>query len=312
MRLPNKVHVTEVGPRDGFQMEQQWIPTDRKVEIIDALSRTGLSEIQATSFVHPKAVPNLADAEEVMAKINRPPGVRYQVLVPNLKGMQHALIAKPDAVHLMMSVTESHNRANANRTVEDSLREFQQLVPVALEAGIEVEGGLACAFGCPFEGEVPMERLESVIGRYLEVGVSGINLGDTIGVGNPRQVYDVCARMLDRFPDIRWSLHFHNTRDMALANTVAAMQAGMTRFDASLGGMGGCPYAPGATGNVSTEDLVNMLTEMRIETDVDLGGLIAASRMLQGLVPHPLDSSIVKAGRRTDLQPAPNEQEKIG
>ncbi len=312
MRLPDKVHVTEVGPRDGFQMEHQWIPTDRKVEIIDALSRAGLTEIQATSFVHPKAVPNLADAEEVMARISRLPGIRYQVLVPNMKGLHRALTAKPDAMHLMMSVTESHNRANANRSVEDSLREFQQLVPMAQEAGIEVEGGLACAFGCPFEGEVPMQRLEWVIDRYLETGVSGINLGDTIGVGNPRQVYDVCARLLDKLPHVRWSLHFHNTRDMALANTVAAMQAGMTRFDASLGGMGGCPYAPGATGNVSSEDLVNMLTEMGIETGVDLDGLIGAARMLQGLVPHSLDSSIVKAGKRTELKAAPKEQQKIG
>ncbi len=312
MQLPKRVHIMEVGPRDGFQAEHDWIPTERKIEIINALSGSGIPEIQATSFVHPKAVPQLADAEEVMARIDRVPGVRYQVLVPNLKGLQRALPLKPDGVHLMMSVTESHNRSNANRSIDDSMREFEQMVPVAREAGIRVEAGMACVFGCPFEGEVPIAQLDRIITRYREMGITHMSLGDTIGVANPRQMYDSCAHLLDRFPDVTWTLHLHNTRDMALANVIAAMQAGMTSFDGAVGGLGGCPYAPGATGNVATEDLVNMLTEMGVETGIDLDAVIAASKTVQGVVAHRLDSCMVKAGKRTDLKPAPRGQEKIG
>ena len=312
MQLPGKVHIMEVGPRDGFQAEHQWIPTERKIEIVDAISRTGVPEIQATSFVHPRAVPQLADAEEVMGRIDRRPGVRYQVLVPNIRGLQRALPFKPDAIHLMMSVTESHNRANANRSVDDSLREFERLVPMAREAGMDVEAGMACVFGCPFEGDVPIEQLSRVIGRYREMGITRMSLADTIGVANPRQVYDTCARLLDSFPDVHWSLHMHNTRDMALANILAAMQAGITAFDGAVGGLGGCPYAPGATGNVATEDLVNMLQEMGVETGIDLDALIGVARMVQEVVPHRLDSAMVRAGKRTDLKPAPSEQQKIG
>jgi hydroxymethylglutaryl-CoA lyase len=312
MRLPSTVHVTEVGPRDGFQAEREWIPTERKIEILSALSRTGIPEIQATSFVHPKAVPQLADAEDVVTRIERMPGVFYQALVPNLRGLQRALPCKLDGVHFMMSVTESHNRANANRSIEESMREVDQMVPVARQAGVEIEGGLACVFGCPFEGEVPLGQLDRVIERYITAGVRAFNLGDTIGVANPRQVYTVCAHLLDRHPDVQWSLHLHNTRGMALANVVAAMQAGLTRFDGAVGGMGGCPYAPGATGNVATEDMVNMLSEMGVETGIDLDALIAVAKRLQEIVPHRLESCLARAGRRTDLTAAPRAQEKIG
>ncbi len=312
MQLPKRVHIMEVGPRDGFQSEHDWIPTERKIEILNALSRTGIPEIQATSFVHPKAVPQLADAEQVMAGIERQPGVRYQVLVPNMRGLQRAIPLKPDGVHLMMSVSESHNRSNANRSIEDSFKEFEQMVPVAMEAGIRVEAGMAVVFGCPFEGEIPRAHLEGIISRYYELGIRRMSLGDTVGVANPRQTYDLCSRLLDRYPDVEFTLHLHNTRDMALANVVAAMQAGMTCFDGAIGGLGGCPYAPGATGNVSTEDLVYMIQEMGIETGIDIDRLLAVSRMLQEVVPHKLDSALLKAGKRTDLKPAPKEQEKIG
>ncbi len=312
MQLPKRVHIMEVGPRDGFQAEHDWIPTERKIEIINALSGSGILEIQATSFVHPRAVPQLADAEEVMARIDRVPGVRYQVLVPNLKGLQRALPLNPDGIHLMMSVTESHNRSNANRSIDDSMREFEQMVSVAREVGIRVEAGMACVFGCPFEGEVPIAQLDRIITRYREMGIAHMSLGDTIGVANPRQMYDSCAHLLDKFPDVTWTLHLHNTRDMAMANVIAAMQAGMTSFDGAVGGLGGCPYAPGATGNVATEDLVNMLTEMGVETGIDLDALIAASKTVQGVVPHKLDSCMVKAGKRTELKPAPKEQQKLG
>jgi hydroxymethylglutaryl-CoA lyase len=313
MQLPSKVHIMDVGPRDGFQVERDWIPTDRKIEVINALSRTGVPAIQATSFVHPKAVPQLADAEEVMTKITRVPGCRYQVLLPpTLKGLQRtlALSCKPDCVEIFMSVSESHNRANVNRSVEESMREIDQMVPLAREAGLEVSGGLSTSFGCPFEGEVPLEQLERVVERWMKTGVRAFTLGDTTGVGNPRQVYTACAHLLDKYPGIQLALHPHNTRGMALAAVVAAMQAGVTRFDASVGGLGGCPYAPGATGNVATEDLVNMLHEMGVETGIDLDALIAVAKGLQEIVPHQLESSLVRAGKRTDLKPAPKAQEK--
>lgn len=302
----------EVGPRDGFQAEHDWIPTEQKIEIVDALSRTGIPEIQATSFVHPKAVPQLRDAEEVMSKITRVPGVSYQVLLPNMKGLERAIPQKPNGVHLMMSVTESHNRSNANRSIEDSFKAFGEMVPRALAAGIEVEAGMACVFGCPFEGEVPLAQLDTIITRYREMGIRRMSLGDTIGVANPRQTYDICCHLLDKFPDAVFTMHMHNTRDMALANTVAAMQAGMTRFDGAVGGLGGCPYAPGATGNVATEDLVNMLTEMGVETGIDLDAVIAVAKRVREVVNHRLDSTMVTAGKRTDLKPAPACQEKLG
>lgn len=312
MQLPKRVLIMEVGPRDGFQAEREWIPTERKIEIINALSKSGLQAIQATSFVHPKAIPQLADAGEVMQKIERVPGVEYRVLVPNLKGLQRALAIKPDTVHFMNSVTESHSRANANRSVDESLAQIEEMFVVAQQAGVRAIGGMACTFGCPFEGKVTLQQLVRIVRRYVEIGIREIGPADTIGVANPRQVYDVSAFLLDKFPDVTWNLHLHNTRDMALANVVAAMQAGITRFDGAIGGLGGCPYAPGATGNVATEDMVNMLHEMGIETGIDLDALITVARMVQEVVPHKLDSCMVKAGKRTDLKPAPKEQQKIG
>jgi hydroxymethylglutaryl-CoA lyase len=302
----------DVGPRDGFQIEREFIPTETKVEIIDALSRTGVPEIQATSFVHPRATPQMADAEEVMRRITRVPGVQYQVLVPNLKGLQRALLAKPDRVECFVSVSEPHNRANSNRSIDESMRELDQIVATAHGAGLDVQGGLPTSFGCPFQGNVPVEQLDRVVKRFMQAGVRAFTLGDTTGMANPRQVYAVCAHLLDTHAGTRWTLHLHNTRDMALAGVVAAMQAGVTRFDASVGGMGGCPYAPGATGNVATEDLVNMLHEMGVETGIDLDALIAVAKRLQEIVPHPLESHMIRAGKRTELHRAPAAQEKLG
>ncbi len=312
MQLPKRAYILEVGPRDGFQAEKAWIPTEQKIQIVNALARTGLPAVQVTSFVHPKAIPQLADAEEVLSKIERVPGVEYRVLVPNLKGIQRALALKPDKVHFMNSVTESHSRANANRSVDEGLAQIREMFALATEAGVPGVGGMACALGCPFEGKVPIQQLGRIAGRYVEIGIREIGLADTIGVADPRLVYDVSAHMLDKFPQVTWSLHLHNTRDMAMANVVAALQAGITRFDASIGGLGGCPYAPGAAGNASTEDMVNMLHEMGVETGIDLDGLIAVAKMVQEVIPHPLDSCMVKAGKRTDLKPAPKGQEKIG
>jgi len=211
----------------------------------------------------------------------------------------------------MMSVTESHSCANGNRPIEEAMRDVDQMVPLARQAGVEVEGGLACVFGCPFEGKVPLRQLDAVLTRYMAAGIRAFNLGDTIGVANPRQVYDVCAHLLDTHPDVQWTLHLHNTRGMALANVVAAMQAGLTRFDGAAGGMGGCPYAPGATGNVATEDLVHMLHEMGVDTGIDLEALLAVARRLQEIIPHRLESAMLRAGMRCAVPP-PAGQEKIG
>jgi hydroxymethylglutaryl-CoA lyase len=312
MKLPKRVTIVEVGPRDGFQNEKQFIPTDRKIEIINALARTGLQVIQATSFVHPKAVPNLADAEEVMKRIDRPLGVQYTVLAPNAKGVQRALAFKPAKINLMMSVSESHNRANGNRTIEESLRDFETLVPMILEAGVKPVGGMACTFGCPFEGKISIAQIERVVDRYSAMGIKEAGLSDTIGSANPKLVYEVAFRILDRYPQLEWHTHFHNTRDLALANILAAMQVGLTEFDSSIGGLGGCPYAPMASGNISTEDLVNMMNEMGVETGIDLDALLAVSEMVKKVIPHPLNSAISQAGKPWGLKEAPAEQQKIG
>jgi hydroxymethylglutaryl-CoA lyase len=307
-----KVKIVEVGTRDGFQNEKQFIPTDKKIEIINALSKTGLKNIQVTSFVHPKAIPQLADSEEVMSRIERLPGISYRVSAPNLKGVLRAISLKPDKINLMMSVTESHNRSNANRSIEESLRDFENLVPMILDAGISVVGGMACALGCPFEGRVPVQQLERIVDRYIAMGIRNVGISDTIGVANPKLVYDVVSHMKKRYPEIHFNMHFHNNRDLALANTLASMEAGVTEFDAAIGGLGGCPYAPNAAGNIATEDLVNMMTEMGIETGIDLDALMSVSEMVQKVVPHPLNSAIMKSGKPWVLQKAPDQQVKMG
>ncbi len=312
MNLPSQVTIVEVGPRDGFQNEKQFIPTDKKIEIVNALSRTGPKNIQVTSFVHPKAIPQLADAEEVMSRIDRLPGISYRVLAPNLKGVQRAITFKPHKINLMMSVTESHNRANANRSIEESLRDFENLVPIIRDARIEPSGGMACALGCPFEGQVPLQQLRRVIDRYLAMGIRSIGVADTIGTANPKQVYEVCASLKDRYADVHWTLHLHNTRDLALANTLAAIEAGMRDFDAAIGGLGGCPYAPNASGNVSTEDLVNMLNEIGVATGTDLDALLAVGEMVQKVIPHSLNTALGKAGKPWQLRKPPDRQVKIG
>jgi hydroxymethylglutaryl-CoA lyase len=312
MNLPEKVTVVEVGPRDGFQNERPFIPTEKKIDIVNALARAGLKNIQVSSVVHPLAVPQLADAEEVMAKIDRLPGISYRLLVPNLKGCRRALPLKPDKINLMLSVSESHNRSNGNRSIEESLKEFEILVPMFLEKGVPVSGGMACTFGCPFEGKVPIRQIERIADRYVAMGIKSIGIADTVGVANPKQVYGTVAHLLDKYPDVQWLAHFHNHRDLGLANILAAMQAGLVRFDAAIGGLGGCPYAPNAAGNVATEDLVNMLAEMGIETGVDLDALLVVVEMVGQVIPHPLNSALLKSGKPWVLAKAPECQAKIG
>ncbi|MDQ0217668.1 hydroxymethylglutaryl-CoA lyase [Peribacillus cavernae] len=306
------INVKEVGPRDGLQMEKEWIPTAEKIKLINALSKTGVNGIQVTSVVHPKAVPQLADAEEVMRSIERHPGVSYSVLVPNERGAERAVPMKADEWELMHSVTESHSLANANKKVDESLKEHEKVVKLANEQNVTVQGGMATALGCPFEGKVPFSRVAYVAEAYYSMGIRSISIADTIGVADPKLIYTTMNRLINQFPDVEFSLHLHNTRGMAIANVLAGIDAGVRSFDASMGGLGGCPYAPGATGNVSTEDLVHMLDLMNIPNGVDLNRLLDISKIVETLVGHTLESAIYRAGPADQLQVAPTAQKKIG
>jgi len=296
VNLPRKVTIIEVGPRDGFQNEHIFIPTDQKIRIIDALSETGLARMEATSFVHPKAIPNLADAADVMTRIRKKEGVLYEALIPNLKGAERALQAGVKNVKLVISVSEAHNKSNVNMSVADSLNNMEEIARLAKAHGMRITGGLAMVFGCPWEGKVPVSKIEAIIARLLEVGAEDISLGDTSGMGDPAYVSETLNHFVDLIEAGKLSLHFHNTRGTGLANVLAGMEAGVTMFDASIGGLGGCPFSPGATGNIATEDLVHMLQAMGIATGIDLPRLIEVAKTVQEVIGRPLPSSMVKAG----------------
>jgi hydroxymethylglutaryl-CoA lyase len=297
----SRLYVQEVAVRDGFQIEKAFVPTAEKIALVDALSRTGLAKIEVTSFVSPKAVPNLRDAEEVMRGIRRAPGVVYSALVPNAKGAERALSCGVDELNLVLSASESHNRSNLNRSTAQSLEGFVEVMRAVKGSGARVNGSVSTAFGCPFEGDVPQERVLGFAERYLQLGLHGITLADTTGMAHPRQVAALTAEALRRFPGAELTLHFHNTRGMGLANVVASLDAGAVRFDASLGGLGGCPFAPGATGNICTEDLVHMLAAMGYDTFVDLDELLRVARKLPSIVGHDVPGQVAKAGKITDL-----------
>jgi hydroxymethylglutaryl-CoA lyase len=305
MKLPARVTICEVGPRDGFQIEPEFIPTNRKVEVVDLLSEAGLPKIEVTSFVHPRAVPQLRDAEEVMARIRRRPSTRYAALVPNDKGAVRAVEARVDEIHTVVSASESHNLANVNMTIAESLERLRAVMQVAERARVPVSCGISTSFGCPFEGEVPLERLEHLVGRLVDLGARSIALADTTGVANPVQVQRTLEQLMPRFPGVEWTLHTHDTRALAIPNILAAMECGVTAFDASIGGLGGCPFAPGASGNVCTEDLVHALHAMGVETGIDLERLIAVSRRVQEIVGRTLPGQIVKAGPWDRRYPVP-------
>jgi hydroxymethylglutaryl-CoA lyase len=306
MKLPQRVTICEVGPRDGFQIEPEFIPTDLKIEAVNRLSEAGLPRIEVTSFVHPKVVPQLRDAEEVMARIARRPGTRYAALVPNDKGAVRAVDAGVDEIHTVVSASESHNLANVNMTVAESIEKLRAVMQVAERARVPVACGISTSFGCPFEGDVPVARLEWVVGQLVDIGARAIGLADTTGMANPRQVARALERLMPRFPGIEWTLHTHDTRAMAIPNILAAMELGVTNVDASIGGLGGCPFAPGASGNVCTEDLVHCLHAMGVETGIDLDRLIETSRRVQDIVGRALPGQIVKAGKWDRRYPVPD------
>ncbi len=306
MKLPRHVTICEVGTRDGFQIEPEFIATEDKIDVVDRLSAAGLPRIEVTSFVSPKAVPQLRDAEMVMARIARRPGTRYAALVPNDKGAVRAVDAGVDWIHTVVSASESHNLANVNMTIGESLEKLRAALAVAQRAGTPVQCGVSCSFGCPFETDVPLARLERVVRALADMGARGIGLADTTGMANPVQVQRVLEHLMPRVPGVEWTLHTHDTRAMAIPNILAAMELGVTNFDASTGGLGGCPFAPGASGNVCTEDLVHALHAMGVETGIDLDALIATSRRVQDIVGRTLPGQIVKAGKWDRRYPAPD------
>ena len=294
MKLPKKVVIQEVGPRDGFQMEKQFVPTESKIEIINMLSECGFTEMQFTAFVHPKAVPNMADAVEVCSKIKRNNLVHYNALIPNERGYQRAVEAGIKKVELTMSTTDSHNISNLNCTSLESIARLEECIKMGLKT--EICAGLAVAFGCPFEGRPSYQRIKMLADKMIALGIKEVGLADTSGVGDPAQVYDICARLLDAHPDVTFYLHMHNTHGTAIANIFAAMQAGISRFDSSVAGLGGCPYAPGASGNIATEDLVQIFDAMGIETGIDIDKLMLAAQRTAEVVGHS-DSATLRAGK---------------
>jgi hydroxymethylglutaryl-CoA lyase len=292
------VRIREVGPRDGFQNEPEVIPTSEKVRLIELLGSTGLGRIEVTSFVRPDVIPQLADAEEVLDAVRLPPSVSVSVLIPNERGLERALAHRErfQEINGFLSASETHNQKNVGRAVEESLAGLVRTFTRAREEGLRCEGVISTSFGCPYEGQVPAQRVLSIARRLAEAGCEEIGFGDTTGMANPLQVREFFAAALEALPGIELTAHFHNTRGQGLANVLAALESGVESFESSFGELGGCPVPPGATGNIATEDLVSMLHEMGIETGVDLAGLIEASRAAQEVLGRPLGSHVLSAG----------------
>ena len=301
----------EVGTRDGLQMEAAFVPTEDKIALVNTLSDAGLGKIEVTAFVSPQAIPALRDAEIVLREIRRRPGTVYSALVPNVRGAERALDARTDELNLVMSVSETHNLANLRMTRAQSFKGLAEVIALVRGSPAVVNVSLSCCFGCPMEGDVPAEVVMDWAARFVDLGVHGITLCDTTGMAYPSQVAALTAAFRARWPDTEVTLHFHNTRGMGLANVLAAIDAGADRFDASLGGLGGCPYAPGATGNVCTEEVVHALELMGYATGVNQDLLLEAAGRLPALIGHDVPSQIVKAGRRLDLHPVPADFEAI-
>jgi hydroxymethylglutaryl-CoA lyase len=301
-QLPVRVNIREVGPRDGLQHEDIILRVDQKVMLINSLSQTGLDQIEVGSFVRPQNVPQMADTAEVFARIERRAGVSYSAIVPNVIGARHALAGRVDAMQVFLSASESHNHSNVNMSIAQSLEQAAAVAAIAREGHVQFDAVLSVVFGCPFEGDVPLERVLAICERLLELGATQITLGDTTGMAHPRLVQRVVLACYERFPrsgrfgGVPLRLHLHSARGAGLANVLAALAVGIERFDASAGGVGGCPFAPGAPGNLCSEDLVHMLHEMGIETGIDLPALMACARQLEAMLGHTVPSQTIKAG----------------
>jgi hydroxymethylglutaryl-CoA lyase len=299
-----RIYFNDVVTRDGFQIEPNFIPTEDKIRLIDGLSECGFAKIEVTSFTSPKAIPMLRDAEEVMGKIKRVPGVEYTVLVPNLRGAERALESRADEFNLVMSTSETHNLANLRMTREKSFAGLAEVIRY-VDGKVPINVSLSTSFGCPMEGDVPQAVVEEFAGRFVNLGVCGLTICDTTGMANPAQVKKMVESLQKQFPQTQLTMHFHNTRGMGLANVLAATQAGIVRFDGSLGGLGGCPYAPGASGNISSEDAIHMLDAMGYDTGIDISKLLGLARELPVIVGHAVPGQVAKAGQTCDLHPAP-------
>jgi hydroxymethylglutaryl-CoA lyase len=308
-RWPARVTVCEVGPRDGLQNEKTILPLERKVELIDLISAAGARIVEIGSFVNPKAVPQMADTDEVARRIKRAEGVEYRVLIFNLRGLERAEAVGLKKAKLTVSASRTHSLKNAGKTPEDAVKGFAECAEYAAAKGITLSGAIPTAFGCAFEGRVPVEQVLKVVARFHEIGIREISLSDSTGMGTPRQVYDYSRMVLERYPDVTWNLHFHNTRGMGLANVTAGMLAGIERFDGGFAGLGGCPFIPDAAGNIATEDLIHMCNEMGVTTDYDLDKAISIARFARDLVGHSTDSFILRAGKNSDLVRSKNEGE---
>ncbi len=296
MQLPKNVVICEVGLRDGLQGESTQLSTTQKLGILEQVLNAGLPIVELGSLVHPKLVPQMADTETLYKLAPKDTPTEYRVLVLNLKGLERAKSAGISKVKLTVSASAAHQQRNANATIAEVLQQLETFGAYAATNGIEMSGAISTAFGCPIEGDIPYGRVALIADGFQRVGVKEISLSDTAGLANPVQMYEVCSRALDEYPDVLWNLHLHDTRGMGLANILAAMQAGMYRFDASLGGLGGCPFIPNASGNIATEDLVYMLREMGVETGIDLETLLGAAREMQSLIGRQLPSALLKTG----------------
>lgn len=294
MNLPKAVEIREVGPRDGLQNEKIFIPTDLKVQWINLISETGVRHIEVSSFVSPKWIPALADHHEVFEQITRHENITYTALVPNLKGIEGAIQQKVDEIALFISASEEHNQSNVNASINQSLQNLKAVAEVANREGISLRGYISTVFGSPFGDEVKLQTVKEIIDAYLAMGVSEISLGDTIGVADPVQVKAILSELLTQYDSDLFALHFHDTYGRALANIFAALELGITKYDSAIGGLGGCPYAPGASGNVSTNDLVNFLHRLGVQTNIDEEKLFTATRFLQQAMNRQLDSKVYK------------------
>ena len=300
-QLPSSITLCEVGLRDGLQNEKTLLPTQEKVALLRGLIEAGFSVIEVGSFMHPKAVPQMADTDEVYRAVGAVPGVELRALIPNLRGVQRAAACGCKKVKLNVSASRQHNMKILNMTPEESVAGFADCVRAAGESGIAISGSISMPFASPWEGRIPVSDVEAIVEAYLKVGITEISLSDASGMAAPAQVFELCSHVREKYPQVTWWLHFHNTRGLAMANIMAAMEAGMTRFDSSFGGLGGCPFVPGAAGNISTEDVLNFCEESGIATGIDLEQVMELSRSLRRLLGHDLDSYVLRAGRARDL-----------
>ena len=301
MKLPSSITLCEVGLRDGLQNEKYILSTEQKLELLRGLIDAKFPVIEVGSFMHPRAVPQMANTDEVFKAVGDVPGVELRALIPNLRGIQRAIDCGCKKVKLNVSASRQHNLKNLNMTPEESVAGFASCVEAANENGIEISGSISMPFASPWEGRIPIEDVDAIVEAYLKLGITEISLSDASGMAVPNQVYDICCHVKEKYPQATWWLHFHNTRGMAMANILAAMEAGMDRFDSSFGGLGGCPFVPGAAGNISTEDVLHMCEEADIATGIDIAKVIELSKNLREVLNHDMESYILRAGRSRDL-----------